>query len=226
MSEAKAQEGSLPPAGEPEDFESHWLALQEDLTWIQDHGSKADCLRAIERLESLVAVARYQQACLAHQTEKEFIRDHEERGVNLDDQTRGAAGSVAIARKQSPTGFRNYLVNCRVLHEDTPNIAAAFSRGEFTESQVMAILTELQTVKALRRTEFDALFAQNPDMFESKGRNQIKDTVRKFTLAFNSDPVSKEHKTVEEGRFARMEIDEKPAASTSRRSSRYFLAWG
>ncbi|WP_345472207.1 DUF222 domain-containing protein [Glutamicibacter ectropisis] len=212
MSEAKAQEGSLPPAGEPGDFESHWLALQKDLTWIQDHGSKADCLQAIERLESLVAVARYQQACLAHQTEKEFIRDHEERGVNLDDQTRGAAGSVAIARKQSPTGFRNYLVNCRVLHEDTPNIAAAFSRGEFTESQVMTILTELQTVKALRRTEFDALFAQNPDMFESMGRNQIKDTVRKFALSFNSDPVSKEHKTVEENRFARMEIDDKTGA--------------
>lgn len=208
MSEAKAHGDSLPPAVEPEEFENHWLALQKELAWMQDHGGKADCVRGIEVLEALIASARFQQACLSYHLEKEFVRDHEERGVNLDDQTRGAAGSVAIARKQSPTGFRNYLVNCRILLEDTPNIAAAFSRGEFTEPQVLAILNELQTVKAQRRTEFDEIYGQNPDMFECMGRNQIKDTVRKFTLSYNSDPVSKEHRTIEEHRFARMEIDE------------------
>jgi len=209
MSEAKVHGDALPQAVEPAEFENHWLALQRDLTWIQDHGSKEDCVRGIELLEGLIASANFQQAGLSHQLEKKFVSDHEERGVNLDDQTRGAAACVAIARKQSPNGYRNYLVNCRILFEDTPNIAAAFSRGEFTEPQIFTILNELQTVKAQRRTEFDDLFGQNPNMFEGMGRNRIKDTVRNFTLSFNSDPVSKEHKTVEESRFARMTIDEK-----------------
>ncbi|WP_159611236.1 HNH endonuclease [Glutamicibacter sp. JC586] len=207
MSEAKARGGGLDSAVTYEDFESHVLQLQDDLTWLEDHGSKAECLHAIEALEGLTSSADYKKACLSYQVEKEFVRDHEDRGVNLDDQTRGAASSVAVARKQSPKGFRNYLVNCRVLMEDTPNLATAFSRGEFTEAHMFTILNELQTIKAQRRTEFDELFAANPNMFEGMGRNRIKDTVRNFILSFNSDPVSKDHKTVEERRFARMFVD-------------------
>ena len=207
MSEAKAHGDGLHPAVTQEDFETHLLQLQDDLAWIEDHGSTTERLQAIAGLESLASSANYKQASLSYQVEKDVVRDHEERGVNLDDQTRGAASSVAMARRQSPKGFRNYLTNCRVLMEDTPNLATAFAHGEFTERQIMAILNELQTVKAQRRTEFDDFYGENPEMFENMGPKRIKDTVRKFTLSYNSDQVSKEQKTVEESRYARMDID-------------------
>lgn len=207
MSEAKARGGGLDSAEKYRDFDAHILQLQEDLAWLEDHGSKEECLHAISALEGLTSSADCKKASLAYQVEKEFVRDHEERGVNLDDQTRGAAASVAIARKQSPKGYRNHLVNCRILMEDTPNLVAAFSRGEFTESQVFTILNELQSIRAQRRTEFDAFFAEHPDMFEGMERNRIKDTVRKFTLSYNSDQTSKEHKTVDDSRYVRMSVD-------------------
>lgn len=205
----KAFGDGLTPATTQEEFELHLRMLQNELAWIEEHGSKTDCIQAIEGLESLIASARYHQAGLAHQVEKEFVRDHETRGVNMEDQTRGAASCIAIARKQSPDGYRNYLVNCRILFEDTPNLAASFSRGEFTEAQVLAILNPLQDIKAIHRAEFDDLFAQNPDMFESMGPKQIRGTVQKFALSYNSDIQSSKQKSVEDGRNLHIVVDEK-----------------
>ncbi|MGV2958787.1 HNH endonuclease [Glutamicibacter sp. AGC13] len=208
MSEAKAHGNSLTPPAPPEEFDLHVQTVQNDLSALEEHGSKADCAHGIELLEALISAARCKQAGLAHQIEKEYVRDHEERGVHLDDQTRGAAACVALARKQSPHGMRNYLVNCRILFEDTPNLAAACARGEFTEAQTQAILTPLQNLKPQRRTEFDHLYAQNPHMFESMGTTQIKETVRKFALAYISDPDSIKQKTVEEQRNLTLKIDD------------------
>src|SRR5690606_28378572 len=111
----------------------------------------------------------------------------EERGTNIDDQVRGAASQVAIARKRPQRGSRSFLSNCRILFEDTPNIASAFSRGEFTEAQIQAMLTPLQDVRPLRRSQFDEIFGQNPDMFESMGPKRIKETVTNFTVKYTSD---------------------------------------
>lgn len=208
MSEAKAHGNSLPQPAAHEEFELHVRMLQEQLAWIEDHGSRDDCAAAIEGLEALIASARYHQAGLAHQIETEFVRDHEERGVNIDDQTRGAAACVAIARKQSPSGMRNYLVNCRILFQDTPHLAAAFARGEYTEAQMQAMLTPLQDIKAVRRTEFDEFHAQNPGMFNSMGNKQIKETVRNFALTYVSDPESLKQKTVQDNRNVDLQIDE------------------
>src|SRR5690606_36355165 len=125
MSEAKAHGNSLTPAAPHEDIDLHIQMLQDDLSAIEEHGSKAECAQGIEWLESLISTLRFKQAALGHPVEKEFVRDHEEGGVHMDDQTRGAAASAALARKQSPHGMRNYLVNCRILFEDTPPLAAA-----------------------------------------------------------------------------------------------------
>lgn len=207
MSEAKAHGSSLTPPAPHEDFDLHMQMVQDDLSAIEEHGSKTECAQGIELLESFISTLRFKQAALGHQLEKEFVRDHEERGIHMDDQTRGAAASVALARRQSPHGMRNYLVNCRILFEDTLHLAAACARGEFTEAQAQAILTPLQALKPLRRTEFDQFFAQNPDMFESMGTNQIKETVHKFVLSYTSDQESIEQKTVEEQRKLSLKID-------------------
>lgn len=208
MSEAMAyRQGQTPPAS-PEDFEIHLRQLQNQLAWIEEHGGEADCLRAIAGLEGLISSSRYHQAGLAHQLEKEIVRKHEEAGSSIDNLSRGAASSIALARKQSPYGARNFLINCRILFEDTPNFAAACSRGEFTEAQAQAILTPLQQLKAQRRTEFDQLYAQTPDMLESMGPKQIRETVQQFVLSYTSDSESKAQKSAADGRHVRFHIDE------------------
>lgn len=207
MLEAKAHGNSLARPADQPDFESHLIQLQNDLSWFHDHGGKAACARVIESVEGLVSSLRYQQAGLAHQLEKEVLRENEERGTNIDDQVRGAASRVAIARKQTQRGSRNYLANCRILFEDTPNIAAAFSRGEFTEAQINAMLTPLQEVRPLRRTEFDAIYGQNPDMFESMGPKRIKETVTSFTIKYASDREDKKLKEANHQRYVRFRTD-------------------
>ncbi len=208
MSEAMAQRQGQDEPALPEDFEIQMKQLQNQLAWIEEHGSKADCVQAIEGLEGLISSFRYHQAGLAHQLEKQVVREHEERGTSIDDQTRGAASTFALARKQSPQGVRNFLVNCRILFEDTPNFAAACSRGEFTEAQAQAILTPLQDVRAVRRVEFDEIYALTPDMFDSMGPKQIKETVQQFVLGYTSDPESKKQKNAEENRHVRFHVDE------------------
>ncbi|MGP9031599.1 HNH endonuclease [Glutamicibacter mysorens] len=207
MSEAKAHGNGLALTADQPDLESHLIQLQNDLSWLQDHGSKAECAQAIESIEGVISSLRYGQAGLAHQLEKEVLRENEERGTNIDDQVRGAASRVAIARKRPQNGSRNYLVNCRILFEDTPNIAAAFSRGEFTEAQIQAMLTPLQDVRPLRRTEFDGIFRQNPDMFESMGPKRIKETVTNFTVKYTSDREDKKLKDSNAQRYVRFRKD-------------------
>ncbi|MCZ4142323.1 HNH endonuclease, partial [Escherichia coli] len=85
--------------------------------------------------------------------------------------------------------------------------AAAFSRGEFTEAQIQAMLTPLQDVRPLRRTEFDEIFRQNPDMFESMGPKRIKETVTNFTVKYTSDREDKKLKDSNAQRYVRFRKD-------------------
>ena len=178
-------------------------SLEGKLAWIENHGSKEECAQAIEELDALEASYRFHQAMLSHQLEKEVVRHNEYLGINLNDSTRGAASLVALSRRRSPDGFRSYLVKCRILAEDTPYLAERFALGELTESQAMAILGPLRDVNAEQRQEFDRLFSQNPDMFESQGTKQISETVQCFTLKYASDEQCKKTKKAEEGRYVK-----------------------
>ncbi|MER8026645.1 HNH endonuclease, partial [Glutamicibacter protophormiae] len=133
-------------------------ALTTKLTHILECGSTADCATAIEELTALTSGYDYLKAMLAHQLEKEVFRTNENNGTHPNDLTRGAASTVAMARKRDPHGYRSYLANARILAEDTPFTAQRFALGELTEPQVMAILTPLQDVNAARRTAFDTHF--------------------------------------------------------------------
>ncbi|MGO2052739.1 HNH endonuclease [Glutamicibacter sp. BW80] len=203
MSEAMVRRHRPPTPALHQDLESLMGRLQSKLAWIEEHGSEAECAQAIEELEELISSYRYHQAALSHQVEKEVVRQHEFQGTCSADLTRGAASTIALARKQSPNGYRSYLVNCRILAEDTPYLAECFSRGELTEAQVLAVLTPLQEVKAERRTEFDATFCDNPDMFESQGPKQLTDTVQRFTLAHASDDQCRKMKQADTKRHVR-----------------------
>ncbi|MGO2431453.1 MAG: HNH endonuclease [Glutamicibacter arilaitensis] len=207
MSAAKVHGNGLAPASDQEELDSHLIQLENDLSRIQDHGSKTQCAQAIASIEERISSLRYQQAGLAHQLEKEVLRENEERGTNIDDQVRGAASQVAIARKRPQRGSRSFLSNCRILFEDTPNIASAYSRGEFTEAQIQAMLTPLQDVRPLRRSQFDEIFGQNPDMFESMGPKRIKETVTNFTVKYTSDREDKKLKEANAERYVRFHKD-------------------
>jgi len=175
------------------------LGLEANLARIEEHGTTEECLEAITLLETLTSSANYHKAALSHQAEINITRGNTQKG-KFTQLNRGAAASIALARKADPHGFGTYLENCRILFEDTPHLAAAYSRGEFTEAQMRAILTPLRIVKAERRTEFDNLYAKNPRMFAYLGTKKIGDTVKDFTLTYASDDQCKEQKNAEEQR--------------------------
>lgn|GEM_PF-817652 len=179
-------------------------ALETDLASLEEHGSKNECATAIADIESTISSLRYHQAALSHQLEIDLVRTNAEsnsRSKALKQLNRGAAAAIALARRTDSHGYGTYLENCRILFESTPHLAAAYSRGEFTEDQMRAILTPLRSVKAERRAEFDDLYAKNPKMLENLGNKKISDTVKDFTLAYASDQQCKEQKSAEEQRF-------------------------
>ncbi len=159
----------------------------QELTGTIDQGGQSDCAQAIEELEGAIAAYHYLQAALSYQLEKEVYRDHEERGVYMFNPTKGAASTIALARKQSPRGFSAKLNGYRILFEDTPHLAGAYSMGAVTEEQMDAVLGELGTVSAKHRSEFDQRFAQHPDLFEGKGPRKAREAVREFTLQHIAD---------------------------------------
>ncbi|MBF6670656.1 DUF222 domain-containing protein [Glutamicibacter sp. FBE19] len=197
-------ETTIPPAQTPnpenhDGFTAVVKGLETSLAHIEEHGTTEECLTSIARLERAISSLRYHQAALAHQTEINVVHQNATRG-NLKQLNRGTAATIALARKADPHGYREYLENCRILFNDTPHLAAAYSRGEFTEAQMRAILTPLRILKAERRTEFDHLYAKNPRLFANQGTRKISDTVKDFTYAYASDDQCKEQKSAEEQR--------------------------
>lgn len=180
------------PRGRPPDSGLHdgclGLATRvaHQLEDIITSGDQTQLRHAINEIERHQASFCAMQSKLAYAYEKAVVLDHEERGVYLDQSERGAAAQVAIARRRAPTGSRNYLVNSRILAEDTPFLASQFELGELSERQVWAITNVLQTVNAEHRREFDALYRSHPDMFEGQGTGYITDTVQRFAQRFES----------------------------------------
>lgn len=207
MHEARAQRHRSPSPTLHQEVKDLMQELETRLAWIEYHGTKDECARAIEELETVTSAYHYHQSALAHQLEKEVFRDHEERGVNIDDLTRGAASTVAMARSQDPSTYRGKLVSYRILFEDTPNLAQCYSRGEYTEAQIEAILSPLKKIDAEYRTAFDDFLRQNPDMFESQGTRQIRDTVTKFTLQYLEDDQCHEAEDAAQKRHIRFHRD-------------------
>lgn len=204
MSEAIVPSWDRPNPPDHGKFTAVVTALETDLTSLEEHGSKNECATAIADIESMISSLRYHQAALSHQLEIDLVRTNTENNARckaLKQLNRGAAAAIALARRTDPHGYGAYLENCRILFESTPHLAAAYSRGEFTEDQMRAILTPLRSVKAERRAEFDDLYAKNPKMLENLGNKKISDTVKDFTLAYASDQQCKEQKTAEEQRF-------------------------
>lgn len=182
-------------------------ALATQLARTLECGSTADCAAAIEELTALTAGYDYLKAMLAHQLEKEVFRTNENNGTHANDLTRGAASTVALARKRDPRGHRSYLANARILAEDTPFLAQRFALGELTEPQAMAILTPLQDVNAARRTAFDTHFRATPDLFDGMGPKQISETVTQYTLQFESHTKSYRIKEAGTDRYLRFTKD-------------------
>ncbi|MGQ3385244.1 HNH endonuclease [Glutamicibacter sp. TV12E] len=199
MSETRIPRTGTPSPEHDGPFAAVVKTLESILSLIGDHGTAEESLTGIARLENVISSLRYHQAALAHQAEINVVRANAQRG-NLKQLNRGTAATIALARQADPHGYREYLENCRILFNDTPHLAAAYSRGEFTEAQMRAILTPLRIVKAERRTEFDNLYAKNPQMFACQGTRKISDTVQDFTLAYASDDQCKEQKSAEEQR--------------------------
>ncbi|WP_279403068.1 DUF222 domain-containing protein [Arthrobacter sp. JCM 19049] len=111
-------------------------------------GERGDCAEALRQLESAKASYCAMQAKLAYRLEKDTILDAEDRCINIDQFERGAAASVAMARRQSQQGARSYLQACRMLVEDLPNLCASFERGHLSERQILAITGPLTDVNA------------------------------------------------------------------------------
>lgn len=180
-------------------FHNLCQALPELLT----HGTLTDYTHLIEDFTTLGNTLDAGTALTAYQLEKEVFRHNENRGIHLNDSTRGAASIVALARKQSPHSYRDYLKNCRILSEDTPYINAQYSNGNLTEAQVKAILTPLRKINAEHRTEFDTLYQNNPTLFNSMGPKQISSTVERYTLKFESHSKTFQIKEAGEKRYIR-----------------------
>ena len=177
------------------------------LNTLLEHGTQEDLLTAMSEVEQTINCLQYYQAALAHQTEKLIVLDHEERGIHMDRPTTGAASTVALARQHSPNAYPGKLLGYRILFEDTPHLAHAFALGQFNAERIDIIMAELRHIDATHRQAFDQLFATTPTLFENQGNNQVRDTVKQFTLPLRADDEAINHQTAADKQHIRFYKD-------------------
>ena len=97
--------------------------------------SDAERVELIGALEDLANAARAAQAVVTAAFDASQRAEQARVGVPADQQGRGVAAQVALARRESPHRGQQHLGLARVLTREMPHTLAAFRAGRVTEWQ-------------------------------------------------------------------------------------------
>ncbi len=94
-------------------------------------------------------------------------------GVAAEQQGRGVAAQVALARRESPHRGQQHLGLARVLTREMPHTLAAFRQGRVSEWRTMLMARETACLELAERRAVDEEVAGAPAAFAALGDRQV-----------------------------------------------------
>jgi 5-methylcytosine-specific restriction endonuclease McrA len=153
--------------------------------------SDAERVGLIGALEDLANAARGAQAVVTAAFDASQRAEQARAGVPVEQQGRGVAAQVALARRESPHRGQQHLGLARVLTQEMPRTLAAFRSGRVTEWQAMVMARETACLTLADRRRVDEELAGDPAALEAlvaRGERQL--VVACQRLAAQLDPAA------------------------------------
>ena len=147
-----------------------------------DDATRIDLLASLEALKSACAAtqARVTVAFDASQRAEQAAR-----GAPVEEQGRGIASQVALARRDSPVKGQRHLGLARALVREMPHTLRALAAGDISEWRATLMVRETATLSAEHRSMVDAELADRVGRLGDAG---VAREARK--LAYALDPAS------------------------------------
>jgi hypothetical protein len=162
-------------------------ALSQALTapsGLDDQG-RIDTIRS---LEQLVCVATAAQAALTAELDRSQRAAQAARRMPTDQQGRGVAAQVALARRESHHRGQRHLGLATIVSAELPNTWAAWRAGRITEWRAILIARETACLTREDRAAVDVCVAADADRLERMGDRELVIACQKE--AYRLDPES------------------------------------
>jgi hypothetical protein len=147
--------------------------------------ARVDMLRA---LETLKCAAEGAQAIVTADFDTSQRAVQAAAGVPAEQQGRGIAVQVALARRESPHRGQRHLRLAQVLSREMPCAGVGLSSGRISEWRAMILARETECLSRVDRAEVDRRLAGDLDVLEAMGDRELAAAARE--LAYELDPVS------------------------------------
>ncbi len=160
-----------------------WVrALRETDRDVTD-AERIDQLRVLEELKSAAAAA---QARAAADLDASVRTRHASLGMAPDQQGRGVASQVALARKDSPARGGRHLGLAKALVHEMPHTLGALTEGRLSEWRATLLVRETACLSREDRGLVDREVAADPRRLEGLGDRALAAEARR--LAYRLDP--------------------------------------
>lgn len=146
---------------------------------------RVEALRALEELKSAAAAA---QAVLAADLDASVRAAHAAAGLPKDEQGRGVAAQVALARRESPHRGGRHLGLGKALVREMPHTLAALRAGRISEWRATLLVRETACLPVADRAAVDATLCADPATLDGVGDREL--IARAGALAYQLDPAS------------------------------------
>ncbi|WP_435744727.1 DUF222 domain-containing protein [Nocardioides sp. SYSU DS0663] len=159
-----------------------------------DDPARVDALRVLEELGSVVTAA---QALLARELDASQRAAQAAAGVPAEQQGKGVAAQVALARRESHHRGARHLGLAKVVAGELPHTWAAWRAGRITEWRATLIARETACLSAEHRLAVDQLVAEDADALERMGDRELASTCAKEAARLDAASVTKRRRKAE-----------------------------
>ncbi|MGH8894383.1 MAG: DUF222 domain-containing protein, partial [Actinomycetes bacterium] len=168
---------------------SGWVGALAGLDRAVDDAARIEQLRALEELKSAAAAA---QARAAADLDTSVRPVHAAAGLPADQQGRGVAAQVALARRESPHRGGRHLGLAKALVHEMPHTLALLTAGRLSEWRATLLVRETACLSVEHRRQVDAALCADPARLDGLGDGALIAVARK--IAYRLDPQAAVHR--------------------------------
>ncbi|MCQ1952686.1 HNH endonuclease signature motif containing protein [Arthrobacter sp. zg-Y238] len=151
--------------------------------------SDAGLIDRLRCLEELKAAASAAQARAAAALDASIRAAHSRAGIPADQQGKGAAAQVALARRESPARGGRILGFAKALTHEMPDTLRALSEGRISEWRATLLVRETACLSVENRRLVDEEIAGDPEKLEGLGDGRLLGKIRSLTYRIDQEAL-------------------------------------